>query len=480
MTQFGQSLLSEIAATFNKRIKGDRKLKTIANRVRDGTSYEVANEYSVRVGEIMSESILEHTENLAYMSKEVAEEVIPPVMTAGHELVSEAAAIIQTNMNAADGVGLGVLTPDLDTNRIAGIVEKVASYDRFSEAEWVLKEPMINYSQAIVDQAIRKNAESSAKVGIKSYVRRTSENGACKWCEALEGVYEYPDVPRDVYRRHAFCRCRLTFERGKFRQNVWKHSETWTEKEADEQKKEVKKELTAKEIKAEKEKKRMEYERILRDDIGFSNVDQNVLKKVDPDLLDANIDRLKNLEDKFNIIHMSINPSFRYDGRKDYIAYVQRTRLNSADQDLFVCGKWYKDAAKLIEQEIQASNTGWSMPIDITNEYELKTYSITHEYGHMIHNYLYSQLQLQSKPDSFRSWMGAPQSFNQFVSNCRKEIIEIAKKQNPGVNVFDKISEYGMKNSNEFFAEVFANSQGSTPNELGKAMQTWLERQGFG
>ena len=98
----------------------------------------------------------------------------------------------------------------------------------------------------------------------------------------------------------------------------------------------------------------------------------------------------------------------------------------------------------------------------------------------MIHNYLYSQLQLQSKPDSFRSWMGAPQSFNQFVSNCRKEIIEIAKKQNPGVNVFDKISEYGMKNSNEFFAEVFANSQGSTPNELGKAMQTWLERQGFG
>ena len=382
MTQFGQSLLSEITATFTKRIKGDRKLKAIANRVRDGTSYEVANEYSVRVGKIMSESILEHTENLAYMSKEVAEEVIPPVMTSGYDIVSEAAAIIQANMNAADGVGLGVLTPDLDTNRIAGIVDKVASYDRFSEAKWVLKEPMVNYSQAIIDQAIRKNAESSAKVGLNSYIVRKAESGACKWCQALAGVYDYSEVKdtgNDVYRRHAFCRCIVTFKRGEKRQNVWTKQE-WTEKEADEQKKEVKKELTAKEIKAEKEKKRMEYERILRDDIGFSNVDQNVLKKVDPDLLDANIDRLKNLEDKFNIIHRSINPSFRYDGRKDYIAYVQRTRLNSADQDLFVCGKWYKDAAKLIEQEIQASNTGWSMPIDITNEYELKTYSITHEY----------------------------------------------------------------------------------------------------
>lgn len=228
MTQFGQSLLSEITATFTKRIKGDRKLKAIANRVRDGTSYEVANEYSVRVGEIMSESILEHTENLAYMSKEVAEEVIPPVMTAGYDTVSEAAAIIQANMNAADGVGLGVLTPDLDTNRIAGIVDKVSSYNRFSEAKWVLKEPMVNYSQAIVDQAIRKNAESSGKVGLKSYIRRTSESGACKWCEALEGVYEYPNVPRDVYRRHAFCRCTVTFERGKERQNVWNKRE-WSE-----------------------------------------------------------------------------------------------------------------------------------------------------------------------------------------------------------------------------------------------------------
>ena len=31
----------------------------------------------------------------------------------------------------------------------------------------------------------------------------------------------------------------------------------------------------------------------------------------------------------------------------------------------------------------------------------------------------------------------------------------------------------------EFFAEVFSNSQSSTPNDLGEAMKQWLKLKGF-
>jgi hypothetical protein len=47
----------------------------------------------------------------------------------------------------------------------------------------------------------------------------------------------------------------------------------------------------------------------------------------------------------------------------------------------------------------------------------------------------------------------------------------------------DNISKYGSKitlvGKEEFFAEVFANSQLGAPNELGIAMQQWLVQKGL-
>ena len=47
----------------------------------------------------------------------------------------------------------------------------------------------------------------------------------------------------------------------------------------------------------------------------------------------------------------------------------------------------------------------------------------------------------------------------------------------------DNISKYGSKitlvGKQEFFAEVFANSQLGAPNELGIAMQQWLVQKGL-
>jgi hypothetical protein len=43
----------------------------------------------------------------------------------------------------------------------------------------------------------------------------------CRWCRNLAGEYSYPDVPRDVYRRHDNCSCTVTYVTEKGTQDVW-------------------------------------------------------------------------------------------------------------------------------------------------------------------------------------------------------------------------------------------------------------------
>ena len=69
-----------------------------------------------------------------------------------------------------------------------------------------------------------------ALAGLRPRVIRTAESHCCKWCSALAGTYDYPRVPKDVYRRHERCRCRVEYDPGEGRrQNVW--NKTWTEDE---------------------------------------------------------------------------------------------------------------------------------------------------------------------------------------------------------------------------------------------------------
>lgn len=475
MTEFGMGLLSDISTTFNAKIKKDSKLKRIANKVRDGTDYEIASDYSIRVGELLSESIQENTKSLAYMSREVAEEVLPPLLTVDHNMVTEVTDIIQQNMNVADGVMLGVQTPALDTNRISGFVEKVASYSDFDGARWVLGEPIVNYSQSIVDQAVRDNAKASAKAGVQAYIVRKAEASAtvtrgrrkyhipCKWCSALEGTYEYlgngSNIPHEVYQKHEACRCTLTFKRGNFRQNVWDHRETWTENDVKQQRKLTKAE--EKRLKKEAEQKELERSELKLREIGFDYVSDDLWKKADRNLLNANIDRLGELDDKFGIIKRAKKPMFLWDGRTSSIAYVRSYNEDFSLNELAI-GKYYKNLDEFVEDTKRWVRINWSMPIDLDNQYEVMTYSITHEYGHMMHNVMYQQLKNTGKT----------LTRDEYVSNIVREIFEDTGVDRP----YELLSDYGKKNCYEAFAEMFANSQGSKPNALGLSMRKWLER----
>ena len=248
MSDFGQTLLTSISKRFSESLTSDRKIRQIARRVRDGTSYEDAQEYAQRLGELLSKAMNAETGSLSYMSEEVAREILFPLLGEDHDLACEAVRAVQSNIYSEIGVGLNPVMPELDTGRIEGLVDKISGYTEFSEARWLIDEPIVNFSQSVIDQAIRDNAEKASqaslapriirkaepagkktrKIGRKSY----SYNVPCEWCSKLDGTWEYGDEPDDVYRRHAFCRCVITYRVGKrYGQDVWNKKE-WNEYDA--------------------------------------------------------------------------------------------------------------------------------------------------------------------------------------------------------------------------------------------------------
>lgn len=488
MTEFGTALLGSVQKSFAGYLMTDKDLARLSNRVRDGTDYEAANEYAARVGELLAKSIDDNTKTLAFMSRDVAQEVLTPLLTENHEIVAQAAATVQKNMNDAAGIGMGVLTADLDTNRINGLIDKVSSYDTYEQAKWVLNEPVVNYSQAVVDQTIRKNAQAHYKAGFEPIVIRKTEAAGtktrfrkikgrsykytyavpCKWCAGLEGVYKYSEVKNtgnDVFRRHEACRCIIIYKDANKTINV-RTQHTWTGEDAQQ----IANKILGIETAAQPTDRKQYIADTTRtlQEIGIKNVDQKLFKNVPQELLTANVEQLKRLEDRFNVMHRSKGTGLLYNGR---ISATARTSSLLSDPSIqwFELGKDYKNIDAFIRQELRWQATGYSMPFDTSSRYEALTFTITHEYGHALQNLMYYQAKLNGYTGSDLEW----------TRQAIAEICKIAGETNPDFEFVKQMSEYGKTNAWESFAESFANSQMGKPNAMGKAMNVWLKRKGY-
>ncbi len=144
----------------------------------------------------------------------IAQRVLEPTMGNNHELIATAAAQVQTNLNKQAGLGIKGIKSPLNKDRIKGIVEKISTEDDFEKVKWLLDEPIVNFSQSIIDDTVKANAEFHDKAGLVPKVTRTVVGGCCDWCAAKAGTYTAPNIPRDVYQRHRYCRCEIEYDPG--------------------------------------------------------------------------------------------------------------------------------------------------------------------------------------------------------------------------------------------------------------------------
>ena len=227
------SLLKKIKSEFEGARLDSEVLKDLLSKLQHSkASYLDANQYAIEIGEILSEalgaSLTNETLPDGKIYYNIAQRVLTDVLGRNHELVSDYAEQVQKNLNSEAKIGLTAQVPELNQDRIDGLVNRLASEESFDDVKWLLVDPIVIFSQSIVDDSIRKNAEFHHKVGLSPKIVRRVVGHPCKWCKSLEGSYNYPEVPKDIYRRHGNCRCTVDYHPGNGKkQNV--HTKRWAE-----------------------------------------------------------------------------------------------------------------------------------------------------------------------------------------------------------------------------------------------------------
>lgn len=227
------SLLKKIKSEFEGARLDSEVLKDLLSKLHHSkASYLDANQYAIEIGEILSKalgaSLTNETLPDGKMYYNIAQRVLTDVLGRNYELVSDYTEQVQKNLNSEAKIGLAAQVPELNQDRIDGLVNRLASEESFDDVKWLLVDPIVIFSQSIVDDSIRKNAEFHHKVGLSPKIVRRVVGHPCKWCKSSEGSYNYPEVPKDVYRRHGKCRCTVDYHPGNGKkQNV--HTKKWTD-----------------------------------------------------------------------------------------------------------------------------------------------------------------------------------------------------------------------------------------------------------
>ena len=204
----------DIKEPFLETLRNDRRATALITQIEAGKgNYQMASEYAARVGDDLAK-VLRARAPLESIEEWDIENLIPKSLGLDHSIVDYACENVQTAMNKDAGLGIRYQQPKFDSNRVYGLVQELRDNPEFTNIEKTFYDQLANFSQNIVDEAIRDNAGVMARAGIRTMVIRTAEAGACPWCDDVAGVYDYDEVRYpgdDVWRRHENCRCTINF-----------------------------------------------------------------------------------------------------------------------------------------------------------------------------------------------------------------------------------------------------------------------------
>lgn len=234
MTDITPELLKKIKEQFERELKNNKRIKKLLEKLEKGNAtYIEANDYSKEIGDILAKALDDNLSSEVLpdgkMYYNIADRVFNETMRNNYYIISDYSVETQTELNLKAGMNINGLRPELNQDRIDGIVNKVSEEDVFDNIKYMIGEPVRNFSQSIVDDTIKTNVEAHYKLGLSPKIIRNTKGDCCKWCSDLAGIYDYPDnVPEDVYRRHQYCRCDVDYHPGDGKvQNV--HSKVWTD-----------------------------------------------------------------------------------------------------------------------------------------------------------------------------------------------------------------------------------------------------------
>ena len=100
-------------------------------------TYKTANEFAIEIGEILSKALgaSVSADKLpdGKMYYNIAQRVLTDVLGRNYELVSDYAEQVQKNLNSEAKIGLAAQVPELNQDRIDGLVNRLASEESFDD-----------------------------------------------------------------------------------------------------------------------------------------------------------------------------------------------------------------------------------------------------------------------------------------------------------------------------------------------------------
>ena len=225
MNDVAPDILLKVQRLYKQLVESTKRLKALESIPDELLDYKLVHEYALLLGDILASAYqIIDARDLpnGRMYRNIAEKVLQPTLAVNHSAIAKQAVKAQEALNRKAGIQLKAISPVLNQDRINGLVSKLGEAEYFEDVRWLLGEPVVNFSQSVVDDAVRENAEFQYRSGLRPRIVRTAVASCCDWCSSLEGVYDYTGTPKDVYRRHRNCRCLVEYHPSKgVRQNAW-------------------------------------------------------------------------------------------------------------------------------------------------------------------------------------------------------------------------------------------------------------------
>lgn len=235
MEDIAPKLYEKIKKQFDSEIEKSKKLRGLAHKVRNGVAtYKEAHDFAIEAGEILSKTLKNNLSSSILpdgkLYYNIANRTIRPILGDLYEKVADYSEDVQMFLNKNQNIGIKAVRAKLNEDKVQGIVDITSGKEYFDEIAYMLGGPIVNFSQTIVDDTVRENADFQYKSGLSPKIIRTSTGKCCEWCDKIAGVYEYEkvaDAGNNVFRRHKHCRCLVEFDPGnEKRQNV--HTKKWS------------------------------------------------------------------------------------------------------------------------------------------------------------------------------------------------------------------------------------------------------------
>ena len=225
-----RQIIEAAVADFRRRYDSSAAIRRLLEKVESGTAtYADAQDY-VRETMGLQTAIWETWLFPADLPddearRRVAAQLTRNVLDENYELVSAYAQQVQQELNRKATIGLKAQRAKKDRSRAEGLVQVASDPDRQAQLPALAE----NYARSIVDSTVQANADFQYKAGLRPKIRRMTDGKCCEWCSRLAGVYDYPDVPKDVFRRHANCGCVVEYDPGDGKNVRNVHTKQWTE-----------------------------------------------------------------------------------------------------------------------------------------------------------------------------------------------------------------------------------------------------------